>query len=230
MKNKKYLPIIVSIFNTIASTLLLILCTPDKVPLLAGIHDEIIVIGSKWWLILGIILPLAFMIITILGKSQYTILVFTELIIFTTYNNMLAYSFYINSSGFYIGMLSQIPLSVSVFIPVSLCCFVYGALLKNIPYKHKLGLNSKNTQTTEFIWTQTHISGSYYFRLTGLILFVVAIIFSFFHYPLIELAIFIIGFLIPRVIIEINARQMTNKYKDIKAKHEHLTSKKAKPQ
>lgn len=230
MKNKKIIPIIVSIFNAIACTLMLILCTPNKVPLIAGIHDEIVVIGSKWWLISGIVIPLIFMLIILLGKNKYTQLIFSELIIFTTYNNMLAYSFYINVTDFYIGMLSEIPLSVAIFIPASLCCFVYGAMIKNIPYKHWLGLNSKRTQTTEFIWTQTHISGSYYYRLTGLILFIVALVFSFIHYPLIELAIFLIGLLVPRIIIEINAKQMTNKYKDIKTKHEHLTSKKAKPE
>ena len=228
--NNKKLPIILSAFNAVVCLILLIFCVPKNVPLLAGIHDEIVVISSKWWLTLGIIIPLIFMLITLKSKSKYTQLIFSELIIFIAFDNFMAYAFYISSPSFYLGMISEVPLSVAVFIPVAVSCFVYGSMIKNIPYKHKLGLNSKLTQTTEFIWIQTHITGSYYYRLTGLILFIVSIIFSFIHFPLIELAIFIIGLLIPRIIIEINARQMTNKYKVIKAKHDHLTSKKAKPQ
>jgi uncharacterized membrane protein len=194
-------------------------------------HDKVIVIGSKLWLLSGIILPIAFLFINIFNKNRFIKFIFAELLIFICYNNMLAYSFFITAPSFYVGMTSEIPLSTAVFLPVALACFLYGAMIKNIPYKSKFGIRSKLTTTTEFIWNQSHYYGSYYYRLTGMILFVISVIFSFFHLPLIELIIFIIGLIIPRIITELTARQMSNKYQDMKAKHDHLTNKKkAKPE
>ncbi len=226
MKNNKLIPIIVASMNAVLCTLMLIFLTPNQIPLIAGLRDEIIVIGPKWWLLLGIFIPLVYMILSISLKNQYAKFIFTELLIFTVFDNLLGYSYFCNVTRFEIGMLSEVSYSVSVFIPLALFCFIYGAMIKNLPYKSRLGLKSKRTTTTEFIWTQSHISGSYYYRLTGMILFLVAVIFNFLHIPLIELLIFIIALIIPRVIVEVNAKQMTNKYKDIKAKHEHLTNKK----
>lgn len=231
MKRTKLIPIIVSAFNAIFCLMLLIFAIPSQVPLLAGIHDEIVVIGSKWWLISGIVIPLGFMLAVILSKDKHVQLIFSELIIFLTYINMLAYLYFITATDFKLGAVSEVSISVVLFIPISLGCFIYGAILKNLPYKNKLGLVSKRTTTTEFIWNQAHFYGSYYYRLCGIILFAIAIIFSFVHYPLIELGLFIIGLIIPRIIVEFNAKQMTNKYNDMKHKHEHLINKnKAKPE
>ena len=229
MKRNKIIPLIITIVNTLLCSVMLALLVPNTIPLLAGIHDEVIVMGSKWWLLSGIILPIILMIILLKTKNNYLRLLFTELIIFVVYINMVAYSFFIDASEFAIGMRSEAPLSIVIFVPISLSCFVYGSMIKNLPYKSKLGLRSKRTLTTEFIWTQAHISASYYYRLTGLILFVIAIVFTFLHLPLIELTIFILALLIPRIIIEINANKMAKKYKDMQAKHEHLINKKANP-
>lgn len=229
MKKNRIIPIIIAIFNTILCTLLLIFCIPNVVPLLAGINDEVILLGSKWWLLLGIVFPIILMILLLKTKNNYSRLIFAELIIFITYANMLGYAFFIDASNFSLGMRSEVPLSVVVFIPISLACFVYGAMLKHLPYKSKIGLRSKRTQTTEFIWIQSHLSASYYYRLTGTILFITAIIFTFLHLPLIELIVFVIALIIPRIMVEFVAKKMANKYQDMKAKHEHLQNKKANP-
>ena len=231
MKKNKLIPLIVSSLNSVICLILLIFCTPNKLPLLAGIYDEIIVIGSKWWLISGIVLPLIFMVFVLINKNKYIQLIFSELIIFLTYINMLAYSYFITTPNVALGVKSEVPLSVAIFLPIALGCFIYGAMLKNIPYKSIFGVKSKRTTTTEFIWNQSHYYGSYYYQLTGLILFIISLVFTFVRYPLIELIVFVIGLIIPRVVVELTARQMSNKYKDMKAKHEHLTSKnKAKPE
>ena len=229
MKKNKIIPIIIACFNTLICSLLLIFCIPNEIPLLAGIHDEIILLGSKWWLLLGIILPLVFMIFLLKTKNNYTRLFFAEFIIFITYANMLGYAFFIDSTSFSLGMRSEAPLSIVIFVPISLACFVYGSMLKHLPYKSKIGLRSKRTITTEFIWIHSHLSGSYYYRIAGLILFVIAIIFTFLHLPLIELIIFVVALIIPRILVEFVAKKMVNKYQDMKAKHEHLQNKKASP-
>lgn len=228
MKKNKLMAIILASSNFVICMLLLIFLTPSSVPLISGIHDEVVVIGSKWWLLLGSTIPLAFMLLHILSKNKETKFIAISLIIFIFYNNLLAFSYYIASEGFEIGKLSEIPVSVAVFLPISLWIFVYGVVIKNISYKNKLGINSKNTQTTEFIWKQTHISASYYYRLVGLLLFIVSIIFCFVHHPLIELAIFILSLIITRIIIEVNAIKMSKKYKDMKQKQDKLSKNKAK--
>lgn len=229
MKKNKIISIIITSANTLLCLLMLFLYVPNTIPLMAGIHDEIILLGSKWWLIIGIVLPLILMIIMLKLKDNYPRLIVTELLIFIVYANMLGYSFFIDSSSFSLGMRSEVPLSVVLFVPIALACFVYGAILKHLPYKNKLGIRSKRTTTTEFIWIQTHLSASIYYRVTGLILFVIAIIFIFLHIPLIELIIFIIALLVPRIMTECIAKKMSTKYQDLKTKHEHLKNKKANP-
>ena len=228
MKKNKIIPIVIAFLNLIICLSLLIFLIPNKIPLMSGLRDEIIVIGSKWWLLIGIILPLIFMTFALLVKENFINLIFTELIIFVTYNNMLGYSYFCTESPFTLGIISQIPASLSLFLPIALATFIYGASVKNITYKNVFGVKSKRTTTTEFIWQQSHLTASYYYRLSGFILFIVSIIFIFIHYPLIELIIFIIGLVIPRIVVEVGANKMTKKYLDMKKKQEHLEQKKNK--
>lgn len=225
MKKNKITSIILASINLAVCLSLLIFLTPNQVPLLAGLHDKIIIIGSKWWLILGIIIPIILLIPVILSKSKYIQLLFTELIIFVVYNNMLGFSYFCTEKTFAVGMVSKIPLSISIFLPLALWIFIYGVAIKNIPYKNKFGICTKYTQTTEFIWKQTHITASYHFRLWGLILFIISIIFTFLHLPLTELVIFIICISIPFIYLQDQAKKMTKKYQDMKAKQDTIKKK-----
>lgn len=225
MKRNKIIPIVIATLNLVICLSLLIFLVPNNIPLLSGIRDEIIVIGSKWWLISGIVLPLIFMVFAILTKNDLTRLLFTELIIFVTYNNMLGFSYFCTEAPFAIGDLTKIPASLSVFLPVSLATFIYGASIKNLSYKNKFGICSKQTKTTEFIWKQSHITASYHYRLAGFLLFIVSLVFIFIHFPLIELTIFIIGLLVPRIVVEVGAKKMSVKYADMKKKYDHVQEK-----
>lgn len=228
MKKNNILPIFITSLNTLICLCLLIFLTPNEVPLISGIHDKVVVIGSKWWLLSGIILPVVLMILSLANKNNLKKLLFTEIIIFICYNNMLAFSYFCTEAPFAVGELTKIPASLSIFLPISLATFIYGASIKNITYKSKFGIKSKRTTSTEFIWQQAHITASYHFRLAGLILFVISIAFIFIHFPLIELTLFIIGLLVPRIIVEVGASKMTKKYNDMKKKHDHLQTKKNK--
>lgn len=225
MKKNKIISIILASINLALCLSLLIFLTPNQVPLLVGIHEKIIIISSKWWLILGIILPLILLIPLILTKNKYLQLLFTELIIFVVYNNMLGFSYFCTEKSFAFGELSKIPISVAIFLPLALWIFIYGVAIKNIPYKNKFGICSKNTQTTEFIWKQTHYLASYHYRLWGLILFIISIVFTFLRFPVIELIVFVIGLLTPRIYIEVQEKKMSAKYKDMKAKHDKVKKK-----
>lgn len=225
MKKNKIISIALASINLALCLCLLIFLTPSQVPLLVGIHEKIIVIGSKWWLISGIILPIILLIPLFLTKNKHLQLLFVELIIFVVYNNMLAYSYFCTEKSFALGGISKIPISVAIFLPLALWIFIYGVAIKTIPYKNKFGICSENTQTTEFIWKQTHYLASYHFRLWGLILFIISIVFTFLRFPIIELAIFVIGLLTPRIYIEVQAKKMSNKYQDMKAKHDKFKKK-----
>ena len=228
MKRNKIIPIVVASLNFCLCLTLLIFLTPNKVPLLIGFRDEIIVIGSKWWLLSGIILPFIFLVFALVLKGKFQKLIFSELIIFVSYNNLLGYSYFCNESSFVCGTLSQVPMSLSLFLPIALAVFVYGAIIKHIAYKNKFGIYSKRTTTTEFIWKQSHITASYHFMLSGLILLIVSIVFVFVHYPLIELAIFIIFLTIPRIVVETGANKMSKKYADMQKKYDHIQAQKNK--
>ena len=228
MKKNKLIPIIVTSLNFCLCLSLLIFLTPNEIPLLSGIHDEIIVIGSKWWLLSGIIIPIILLVFALISKGKLSKLLFSELIIFICYNNMLGYAYFCNETSFAIGELSQIPMSLSLFLPLSLGTFIYGSAVKQVEYKNRFGIYTKKTTTTEFIWKQSQITASYHFRLMGLFLLIVSIIFAFIHHPLIELAIFVICLIIPRIVVEINANKMTKKYFDMQKKYDHVQAQKNK--
>lgn len=225
MKKNKIISIILASINLVICLSLLIFLSPSQVPLLTGLHDKIILIGSKWWLIIGIIIPIILLIPVVLTKNKYFQLLFTELIIFVVYNNMLGFSYFCTEKEFAIGLVSKIPLSISIFLPLALWIFVYGVSIKNIPYKNRFGILTKNTQTTEFIWKQTHFLASYHFMLWGVILFIISIVFTFLRFPLIELGVFIISLTIPRIYVEIQAKKMSTKYYDMKAKQDSIKKK-----
>lgn len=222
MKKNKLIPIILVSANVLIFLPLLIFLTPAKVPLFLGMKDEIVFIGSKWFMLIGIFVPVITMTFQLLFENKNLNLILNAVNIFFFYNNMLAISYFCSGSVFEIGTLSEVPLSVAVFLPISLGIFVYGSYIKNIPYKNRLGIVSKRTTTTEFIWKQAHFQASYHFRLSGLILLIISFIFYFVRYPLIELAVFVIGLIIPRIIVEIGASKMSKKYYDMKKKHDHL--------
>ena len=54
---------------------------------------------------------------------------------------------------------------------------------------------------------------------------VVSLVFVFIHYPLIELTFFIIGLIIPRIVVEVCAKKMAAKYADMKKKYDHVQEK-----
>lgn len=226
MKKSKLISIILSTANVLIFLPILIFLTPAKVPLFAGINDEIIFISSKWFMLIGIFIPAVAMTLQLIFENKNLNLILNAVNIFIVYNNMLAFSYFCSGSVFKIGILSEVPLSVAVFLPIALGIFVYGSYIKNIPYKNHLGIVSKRITTTEFIWKQAHFQASYHFRVSGLILLLISFIFYFVRYPLIELAIFIVGLIIPRLVVEIGASKMSKKYYDMKKKHDHLEEKK----
>jgi len=215
MKENKTIAVIVAALNLVISLILLIFLQFQNVPLLVGIYDEVVYIGSKWWLLIGTILPVIFLIIGFIKNKKTLWTLFTEIIIIIAFENLLAFSYYYDRQSFVLGEISKISLSIAVFVPLSLAIIVYGAILKNIAYKSKFGFYSKNTTSTEFTWKQSHMLASRLMMLAGIILFLCSIGFIFLHLPLVELIIFVVFLLLIRIVVEIQASKMTKKYNDL---------------
>ena len=200
MKKNNIKIIIAASLNLAVCLTLLILLVPEKVPYLTTPSGNIAVMGSKWFLLLGIVFPLIFATLFVATKKESVKIIMTELIILFLYENMLGYSYFCTETNFIIGEKSLIPTSLSLFMPISVVVLFYGIKLKSMPYKHKLGIYSKHTTTTEFIWKQSHFSASSSYMLVGLLMFIVSIIFTFVNLILVELAIFVVLFIFSVII------------------------------
>lgn len=207
--------IILALINFGVCLSLLLTLVPKNVPYFTDLSENISVLGSKYFMLIGIILPLIFAGLFIFIKSTAVKYIMTQLIILFLYENMLGYSYFCTESTFIIGTKTLISSSLSVFLPISLMTLFYGVKLKSMPYKHKLGIYSKHTTTTEFIWKQSHLSASTSYMLVGLLMFIVSIIFTFFNLMLVELAIFIVLFVLARIYTISQGKLMSKKYSEM---------------
>ena len=220
MKKNNIKIIVVSILNLAVCLTLLFSLVPDKVPYFTHPNGNIAVLGSKWFLLIGICLPLVFATFFVLTKKESVKIIMTELVILFLYENMLGYSYFCTETTFVLGTKSLIPTSLSLFLPISLLVFFYGIKLKTMPYKHKLGIYSKQTITTEFIWRQSHFSANHGYMVVGFFMFITSIVFVFVHQIIVESSIFVVLFLIPRIYVESQAKMLSKKYNDMNARKE----------
>lgn len=223
MKNNIKIIILIAL-NFIVGLSLLLTLVPTTVPYFTNINGKIIVLGSKYFLLFGLILPIVFGLMFVFSKKEIIKTIMAELIILFIYENMLGFSYFCTETSFELNSQSIIPTSLSLFLPISLFVFYYGVKLKNIKYKNKLGIYSKATTTTQFIWTQSHISASYAYMFSGLIMFVCSLVFALFNLVLIESIIFVLLFIIPRITTIYSAKGMTKKYNEMNERKEQQQS------
>ena len=215
MKTNNIKIIIASSLNLIICFTLLLTLVPNTVPYLAAPNGNIAVMGSKWLLMFGIVLPLVFACFFATSKRETVRILMAELVILFLFENMLGYSYFCTEKTFIIGEKSLIPTSLSLFMPISAFVLFYGIKLKSMPYKHKLGIYSKHTSTTEFIWTQSHISAHHGYMVVGFLMFITSLVFVFVHQIIVESVIFVILFVLPRIYVISQGKMMSKKYNDM---------------
>lgn len=220
MKKNIIVFVLLSIISIIGSTLLIIFSVPQIVPYIVDINEKIVVLGSKWFLLLGLIAPTIIFVLYWTLKNAQTKQFLLILMTLCVYINVLTFSYFCVETSFNIGAFSAIPLSAVIFLPLSLLTFIYGTKIKHLPYKHKLGVRLKNTMITEFIWKQSHIFASYGFMFCGFLELVTSLIFCFARKPLIELVIFLLLTLIAYLFVNKQSSDMVKKYKQLKANQE----------
>lgn len=224
MIKNNIITICIGAINLVAAILLTIFCVPSQIPLIVNFSEEIVFLGTKWILLLNAIIPMA-IAITLCFTKKYKTAQKIALAI-SLYENLLIFSYFCMQSSFEIGTKSMIPLSASIFIPLSLCMLIYASKIKFAPFKSISGIINKYSIQTEFIWSQTQLFAKDAFLLSGLILLLVSIVFVFVRFGYICFAVFAIGILIPYLITLKQSKNMYKKYIYMKNKKDKMNEEK----
>lgn len=212
--------LLLSAINLVVGILLIIFAFPNNIPTLFNFNEKIVCMGSKWLMILSLVIPTTFCLLAIFLQNSKIKKLFKALVVLSFYENMLIFTCFSLKDGFSIGELAEVPLSTFLFIPLSVLMMIYGLKIKHITYKSRFGIRTKATIETEFIWKQTHFYARNVIFATGFLLFVMSVISSFFHYFFIMIPIFAIAILIDFILIKKQADGMHKKYLTMKKRQE----------
>lgn len=212
--------------NFVIGLCLIIFVVPSAVPTVLNLSEKIVKLGSKWWMILEIILPSLLCLSLFLTKDARLRFFEKSIFCFCLYQNVLIFLSYSLSSSFEINSVFPISISLLVFLPISCLILCFGARLKSQPYNTFPRLWKKQTTPTNFLWTQTHFFAKNVFMSLGLVLFVCSVIFAFFKVCLIELIVFLIFILIGYLIVFKHANDLYKKYTEMKTKQDNLKTNK----
>lgn len=223
--NKKIIFIILAIINFLACTLSVIFLLPENIPFLLNLREIIVFQISKWIMLISAILPTIFITIALLVKSKKTQFLLKTLFIWSIFDNILYFCYFTLGTRLSVGELSEIPISISIFMPISVILMIFSIKLKSRPYLSKPSIYFKVTRETEFIWKQTHFYARDTYFFTSFVLFIVSIVFSFIRFPLIELLIYVLLLTISTILIYFYSRSIYKKYMEMKTKKDRLDSK-----
>lgn len=210
---------------SLAFLLLTIFLVPNTIPLLFDISEKIVITGSKYFLLIIIILLMTFAILCITLKNDSAIFIVKLLYLVSNYELMIIFIYLLTGTNFEVGQTPDISLTFFTFLPLSIIIMAFGAKLKTAPYNSKLGIQFKCTKETEFIWKQTHFFASRVYLVLGLILLIISAIFAFFNLSIIVFAIFAVALLICNIIIYNYSHSIYKKYASMKEKHDKITNK-----
>ena len=229
MKKNNIFILIIGIINLVLCFCLTYFCVPAQIPVFVNLTERITIICSKWLLVINMVLPLLISIIILILKNKTNYhFALKSLFVFFIYENMLAFSYFSITDVFVCGELSEIPLAISFFIPLACAIVLYAIKMKHLPYKSKLGLRTKQSTKTEFIWKQTHFLASEIYFGTGIFLFLISIIFIFVRIPWIEAIIAFVMLLLSTLLALNQAKVMYNKYTKMEKNKERLDKEKNK--
>ena len=221
MKKNVYISLIFESLFVLGTLLLIIFCMPDKIPMHIDINQQIDSLFSKWFILIALALSVGLIISSILTKNKIYQKLINVLWFLTIFETLLASLYYSFEPTFNIGDFYKIPMGIAVGLPVSLIIITWANLLKNIPYKSKLGIKNKFTLETEFLWKQIHYDAKDKFFAAGFLLMLISIIFCLFTQNLIFLITIIFILLITNFFIFKQAKAQYNKYIEMKTRKEN---------
>ncbi len=207
--------------NFVVCLLLTILCVPELVPLAVNLNEEIVLLCSKWFLIINVISPVIVAFVHLIFCKNPTAsfickFIFTILL----YENMLAFSYFSAGTNLAVGQVSEIPLAVSILLPIAMSALVMSAKIKRVKYNSILGIRTKYTKETEFLWKQIHLFASDVLLKCSVICVIICIPFIFLRFAYIGLVAIILSLLIGLIIINHESKKLYNKYQELKEHQE----------
>lgn len=220
MKKNVFISLFFEILFIVSCVLLIIFCMPEQIPMHINILNHIDSLFSKWHIVIGIILSIIFVVLMITIKQKSLAILIKVLWFLTIFETLLISLYYSLENSFCIGDIFKIPFSVIVGLPISLIIIAWSNILKNIPYKSKLGIKNKYTLETEFLWTQIHYDAKNKFFVTGFILMIISIIFCFIKQNFIFIIIILLTLIATHLLLFLQAKSQYNKYIEMKRRKE----------
>ena len=215
-----------AIFTIICCLALLIFCVPNQIPTLLNFNETIAALGSKWLMLIGLSALLVIFVIAILIKNKNLQTFFKSLFFVISFQNIIILAYYSLEKQFEIGLIYKIPTSITIFMPIAFLIIVWANLLKNIPYKSKIGINNKYSLETEFLWTQIHFIAKDKCFAAGCVLTLISLIFSLIRQPIILALLFLLILISTYVLINKEAKEIHKKYLEMKQRKDKLDEKK----
>lgn len=209
------------IINFVAALLLTVFCVPSHIPLIVNLKEEIIVLCSKWLLVINIAFPIIFSLLAVIfSKRKNLSFLFKLMLGVMTYENMLTFVYFSVENDLTLGMVSQIPLALSVLMPIAVVGIIWAIKIKRIDYKCPLGIKNKYSIETEFLWKQIHLLASDTYLKSFLAAFVISIPFIFVKYAVIGFGAILVVHIIATAYVLHEAKKLHNKYLELKDHHE----------
>ena len=219
--------IILASFNAIICLILIIFKSPNKIPLFFNINEEIAVLGSKWFLLVCLIIPTILCIFINMTLKKNNLNFFLKMLFYVCiYENMLILIYVSATKEFVVGTASEIPMSLIYFLPLSACMMLGGLKLKNLPYKSFSPFKNKLSTKSDVIWKQTHILASKLMFAIGFVMVVATMLFAIFKLFIINLITIILAIIAIYIFVLRESWLMNKKIAEMQAKKDKLESEK----
>lgn len=225
LKNKIVL-MVLSALNLIVCISLIVFKIPDRIPAAFDAGERCVAMADKWVLVLPALCPAIFATVAIFFSSRKKLSYgFLTLFVLSLYENILFFTYYCLGENLKFGALIEIPLSLVIFVPISVIFLILAIKVKNVPYKTYPAFAFKSAKETEFIWKQTHFFARDAMFSTSFLMFIVTFVFSFFRLYLIELAVFAVLIALCVSTIYLHSKSLQKKYLEMKNRKDALKKK-----
>lgn len=224
MKNKMKIGLILlGLINFATCLSLLILVVPSTIPATITFSEKISSNASKWILIIPTVAPIIIATLALIfnknAKVKFSLI---TLFVLSLYESIIFFTYFSTSQSMNIGALHEVPISLSVFLPLSFIFLILSFKLKDATYKSKPAINFKCTRETEFIWKQTHFFARDAYAATSVLFVLTSIVFAFVRIAWVELIIFVVGIIVSTIIVYAHSKSLYNKYMEMKNRRDNL--------
>ena len=229
MKKLDFKTTLFTIINLFTCLFIIIFKSPDRVPLFFDLSEKIAVLGSKWFLLICLIIPTILWLTIQLTQKKEALNFFLKMMFYTCmFENMLIMIYVSSVESFTIGTLSEIPISLVYFLPFSAYIMLGGLKIKHLPFKAFSPFKNKHSTISEFVWKQTHFYARNVMFNLGFISVILTLIFSIFRLLIVNFISLILMVIIIYILVLKTATQMSEKHIEMQSKKDKLAEAKAK--